>query len=85
MRLRHNKTIKYTSKNGYTGVLYGRSSLAIYNKDGKEVLHTGFRTINTYEELVETVETFPEFFELLKGAALKIKEDFQNGVDDDDF
>lgn len=71
MRLRHNKTIKYTSKNGYTGVLYGRSSLAIYNKDGKEVMHTGFRKINTYEELVETVETFPEFLELLKGVAPK--------------
>ena len=85
MRLRHNKTIKYTSKNGYTGVLYGRSSLAIYNKDGKEVMHTGFRNINTYEELVETVETFPEFLELLKGAAPKIKEDFQNEVDDDNF
>lgn len=86
MRLRHNKTIKYKSKkNGYTGVLYGRSSLTIYNKDGKEVMHTGFRNINTYEELVETVETFPEFFELLKEAAPKIKEDFQNGVDDDDF
>lgn len=85
MRLRHNKNVKYTSKNGYTGVLYGRSSLAIHNKDGKEVLHTGFRTINTYEELVETVETFPEFFELLKGAAQKIKEDFQNGDDGDNF
>lgn len=85
MRLRHNKTIKYTSKNGYTGVLYGRSSLAIHNKDGKEVMHTGFRNINTYEELVETVETFPEFLELLKGAAPKIKEDFQNEVDDDNF
>ena len=85
MRLRHNKTIKYTSKNGYTGVLYGRSSLAIHNKDGKEVLHTGFRTINTYEELVEEVENFPEFMKLLEKAAQKIKEDFQNGDDDDNF
>ena len=71
MRLRHNKTIKYTSKNGYTGVLYGRSSLAIYNKDGKKVMHTGFRNVNTYEELVKTVETFPEFLGLLKGVAPK--------------
>lgn len=85
MRLRKGKTIKYTSKNGYTGVLYGRSSLAIYNKDGKEVMHTGFRNINTYEELVEEVESFPEFMKLLNEAAPKIKEDFQNGVDDDNF
>lgn len=85
MRLRKGKTIKYTSKNGYTGVLYGKSSFVIYNSDGKEMMHTGFRKINTYEKLVEEVETFPEILEILRNAAPKIKEDFQNGVDDDDF
>ena len=27
-----NSTIKYTSKNGYSGVLYGESSMSIYDK-----------------------------------------------------
>ena len=56
------KKIKYTSpNNGYTGVLYGESSFSIHDPSGKEVMHTGFRNINTYEELVEQVEEFPEF------------------------
>ena len=60
------ETIRYTSDNGYTGVLYGKSSYAIYDKDGKEVLHTGSRNINTYEELVEDVNNFPKFLEILR-------------------
>ena len=54
--------IKYTSKNGYTGVMYGKSSLAILNENGKEVFHTGSRNCNTYEELIEQVDTFSEFY-----------------------
>lgn len=57
-----NKKIKYTSKNGYTGVMYGKSSLAILNENGKEVFHTGSRNCNTYEELIEQVDTFSEFY-----------------------
>ena len=64
-------TIKYTSPNGYTGVLYGKSSLAIYDCDGKMKLHTGFRSIHTYDELVTMVDKYPEFLEMLT----KIKED----------
>ena len=59
------KTIKYTSDNGYTGVLYGESSYAIFDADGNERMHTGSRNFNTYEELVEAVDGFPEFFEIL--------------------
>ena len=59
------KVIKYTSKNGYTGVLYGQSSMSIYDKDGKEVLHTGSRAINTYDELVELVDEHPKFRQML--------------------
>ena len=59
------ETIKYTSSNGYTGVLYGKSSLAIYDKDGKLSLHTGFRSANTYEELVEIVEEHPQLLKLI--------------------
>lgn len=59
------KTIKYTSPNGYTGVMGGVASMAIFDKDGKEVFHTGFRNMNTEEELKEFVDGFPEFMEML--------------------
>lgn len=60
------ETIKYESDNGYMGVLYGKSSLAIYDKTGNEVFHTGFRTINTQEELKNQVDEFPRFYEMLQ-------------------
>ncbi len=54
------KMIKYTSeKNGYTGVLFGESSMSIFNPDGVETLHTGSRTINTLEDLKEFVDEVP--------------------------
>ena len=62
-------TIKYTSDNGYTGVLYGQSSLAIYNPDGTESMHTGYRNIDTYEELVKIVDEHPKFIEMLRKVA----------------
>lgn len=77
--------IKYTSDNGYTGVLYGESSLSIKDKNGKEVFHTGFRNINTYKELVECVEDFPEFHRILQNLTGAIRDDFLNGDDDDNF
>lgn len=60
------RTIRYTSPNGYSGVLYGKSSMSIYNPDGTESLHTGRRVINTYEELKERVDSYPEFAESLE-------------------
>ena len=60
------EVIKYTSENGYTGVLYGKSSMSIYDPEGHECLHTGFRNINAYEELVETVNEQPEFMKALE-------------------
>lgn len=60
------ETIKYTSSNGYTGVLYGKRSLAIFNPDGTESMHTGSRNINTYEELVRIVDEHPKFIEMLR-------------------
>ena len=62
-----NKQSKYTSKNGYTGVMYGNSSLVILDENGKEVFHTGSRTCNNYEELVEQVDTFSEFHNMILG------------------
>ena len=65
------KMIKYKSKNGYTGVLYGKSSFIVYGPDGKEFMHTGFRSGDTYEWLVERVEEMPKFREMLS----RVKED----------
>lgn len=51
--------IKVEHENGYTGALYGRSSLSIY-KEGREVLHTGSRNISTEKELYELLDRFPK-------------------------
>lgn len=56
--------IEYRSENGYRGVLYGKSSMSIKDKDDNEVLHTGFRSVNTLEELKEAVETMPKLMEM---------------------
>lgn len=61
-------------------MLYGKSSLAIYRPDGKECLHTGFRNINTYEELVELVDGHPEFEKTLFG----LYDDAKKGKFEDD-
>ena len=58
-------TIKYTSPNGYTGILYGESSLAVFKPDGTESLHTGRRNIETYEELVKLVDDHPNLLKIL--------------------
>ena len=68
-------TVKYTSDNGYTGVMYGKSSYAVFDKDGKEVMHTGFRNFNTYDELVEHVEKYPKFREMLGRATHILNDD----------
>ena len=59
--------IKYVSeRNGYSGVLYGRSSMSIYDQQGHEVLHTGFRAGDTLEYLKESVDTADKLTEMLK-------------------
>lgn len=58
--------VEYKSDNGYTGVLYGKSSMIIYAPDGSESIHTGNRAINSYEELVEVVDKRPQFMALLR-------------------
>lgn len=57
----------YRSENGYTGVIYGESSLKIYNENGNVCFHTGRRAIQTYNELVELVDGYPNFLEKLNG------------------
>jgi hypothetical protein len=61
------ETEYYKSENGYSGALYGESTMSIYDRTGREVLHTGFRDINTEEELIEFVEHFPEFQKIMFG------------------
>lgn len=61
-----NNIIDYTSPNGYRGVLYGKSSMVIYDRNGVECLHTSSRTPNTLEELQEFVDGFEEFLESLE-------------------
>lgn len=57
--------IKVEHPNGYTGVLYGKSSMSIKDQEGREVLHTGSRNINTEAELYQHLEEFPEFMKML--------------------
>lgn len=54
-------TKEYKHKNGYTARLYGKSSLSVYF-NGKEVLHTGFRNVNTEDEVMMMLEGMPGFF-----------------------
>ena len=56
--------IKVEHPNGYSGILYGKRSMAIFYNN-KEVLHTGFRNINTKEELYQHLEKMPEFMKML--------------------
>ena len=73
--MKRSDVIKYTSTNGYTGILYGKQSMAIQDKDGNEVMHTGFRSINTYDELVQVVEEYPEFRKMLDKALKTIEKE----------
>ena len=51
--------------NGYSGVLMGKSTMMIYDKDDNCIVHTCFRTPNTEKELYEVLETMPRFIEIL--------------------
>ena len=62
--------IEVIHPNGYKGILYGNRSMVIL-KGNEEVLHTGFRKINTEKELYNYLEKFPEFLEMLDEAEEK--------------
>lgn len=57
-------------ENGYRGILYGKSSMSIFKGD-QEVLHTGFRNINTADELYEELSEMPSFMEKLANMDLE--------------
>ena len=56
---------EFIHPNGYTAILYGKSSMSIRYM-GKEVLHTGHRTVNTPEEVCECLEGMPDFMDALR-------------------
>lgn len=67
------KVKEYKHKNGYSARLYGKSSLSVYF-NGKEVLHTGFRNVNTEDEVMMMLEGMPGFFDVIEKGAADIKE-----------
>lgn len=71
-----NNQIMVEHDNGYYGCLYGKSSMSIF-KDDKEVLHTGFRNINTPDDLYEILSKMPSFMEKLANI------DFDDEEEDD--
>lgn len=48
--------------NGYSARLYGETSMTVHY-NGKEVLHTGSRNVNTEAEVMEMLEKMPEFLQ----------------------
>ena len=58
-------TKTYTHENGYSAILYGQSSMSI-QKDGKEVMHTGSRNVNSEKEVIELLERIPKLLEVFK-------------------
>ena len=60
-----NNQIMVEHENGYYGCLYGKSSMSIL-KDDKEMLHTGFRNINTPDDLYEILSEMPEMMNNVK-------------------
>lgn len=78
--------IEYTSDNGFTGYLYGESSMTIgvISPTGQfiEYLHTGSRAGNTKEYLKEMVDSYPEF---LKATAKINISELKEEDDEEDF
>lgn len=58
---------EYKHSNGYSAKLYGISSMSIFY-EGKEISHTGFRSVNTEKEVMDLLEEYPSFIESLKKA-----------------
>ena len=58
--MQNDKPITYTHENGYSATLYGKSSMIIRYK-GKEVMHTGFRNVNTESAVMDLLGMQPSF------------------------
>lgn len=59
--------MKVKHENGYTAIVYGKSSISVY-KDNEEVLHTGslIKQFNTEKEVYEYLEQIPKLLEKLE-------------------
>ena len=57
--------IKVEHPNGYTGVLYGKSSMSIYDEKGHECFHTIHSRIKNEAELCELLEDMPRLMKSL--------------------
>jgi len=57
----------YFHKNGYKASLFGKSSMSIYDKDWKEVMHTGSRSCETEEQVMNVLENVPMMIEEMHG------------------
>ena len=61
------KQIIYEDPSGYTGVLFGRSSLIIFGPDGRERVHSGSCYLKTLEELKDVVKIYIDGLKEYKG------------------
>lgn len=57
---------RYTSINGYSGVLIPRRLMSIRDKSGNIDFYTCSPTPKTLEDLKDAVEHFPEFLKILE-------------------
>ncbi len=58
---------EYKSDNGYTGKIYGESTFEVRDRTGKIIYRTKERTFHTFKQLVQHVETFPEYLRIMGG------------------
>lgn len=61
----NNKIYYKNEETGYEGYLYGESSYVLKNEELGHYMHTGSRSINTFEELKEHVDEAPKLFKML--------------------
>lgn len=63
--MKEQRIFEIKHKNGYSAKLYGKSSMIVYC-NGKEVSHTGSRNVNTREEVMKLLETYPKFIKIIQ-------------------
>lgn len=57
--------IKVSHPNGYTGILYGRSSMIIFDEHSNKLLHTGYSSVKTPRDLYRILESMPDLAGIL--------------------
>lgn len=72
--------VEYTHPNGYSARLYGKSSMCICF-EGKEVMHTGSRSVNTEAEVMKLLDGYPAFRKMLESQLDKLLDDDDEDLD----